>query len=60
MILTLSSFRFLRMVDVLTGKVYGKLKLDARVYLMPKEVGIDAAVYIHLKGYARAKVTHLD
>ncbi len=41
-------------------EVYGKLKLDACVYLMPKEMEIDAAVYIHLKGYARAKVTHLD
>ena len=44
----------------MTGEVYGKLKLNANVYLMPKKVEIDAAVFIHLKGYAKAKVTHLD
>ncbi|MHA1721848.1 MAG: GNAT family N-acetyltransferase [Candidatus Baldrarchaeia archaeon] len=41
-------------------EVYGKLKLNAEVYLMPGEEKIDADVYIHLKGYARARVTHLD
>lgn len=42
-------------------EIYGKLKLDAQVRLMPEGTTIDdASVYIHLKGYARARVTHLD
>lgn len=47
----------------MTGPAEGKLDLNATVYL-----GFDgndfmlenAAVYIHLKGYALARVTHLD
>lgn len=38
----------------------GKLRLDASTVLMPCERKIDAEVYIHLKGYARARVSHLD
>lgn len=41
-------------------KIPGKLRLDASTILMPCEKKIDAEVYIHLKGYARARVTHLD
>lgn len=33
--------------------------MDAQVYLNEAELD-DAQVYIHLKGYARATVTHLD
>jgi len=39
--------------------VEGKLPLVANVYLNEAELG-DAHVYVHLKGYARATVTHLD
>jgi len=38
----------------------GKLRLDAHITLVPSETKIDAEVYIHLKGYARARVSHLD
>jgi hypothetical protein len=41
-------------------KIHGKLRLDASTILMPYEREIDAEVYIHLKGYARARVSHLD
>jgi hypothetical protein len=37
----------------------GKLTLDAHVFLNDEEL-TDAHVYLHLKGYARATVTHLD
>jgi hypothetical protein len=41
----------------------GKMKIDADVYLVLQEGKIkvdDAAVYIHAKGYMRARVTHID
>jgi len=41
----------------------GKIKIDAGVYLVLQAGKIksdDAAVYIHLKGYMRARVTHID
>jgi hypothetical protein len=41
-------------------EIHGKLRLDACAILMPCEREIDAEVYIHLKGYARARVSHLD
>jgi len=40
--------------------IHGKVELEASTVLMPSETEIDAAVYIHLKGYARARVSHLD
>jgi len=41
-------------------EIHGKFRLDASTILMPSEKKIDAEVYIHLKGYARARVSHLD
>lgn len=41
-------------------EIHGKLRLDASTILMPCEKKIDAEVYIHLKGYARARVSHVD
>lgn len=41
-------------------EIHGKLRLDASAILMPCEKKIDAEVYIHLKGYARARVSYLD
>lgn len=41
-------------------EIHGKLRLDASAILMPHEKKIDAEVYIHLKGYMRARVSHLD
>ena len=41
----------------------GKIKINTDVYLVLQEGRIkvdDAAVYIHVKGYMRARVTHLD
>jgi hypothetical protein len=41
----------------------GKIRIDANVYLVLKERKIkldDAAVYIHVRGYMRARVTHVD
>jgi hypothetical protein len=43
----------------MTGPGEGKLPLDAKVLLNAEELP-NASVYIHLKGYSRATVTHLD
>jgi hypothetical protein len=43
----------------MTAPIEGKLLLDAHVYLNDEELE-NAQVYVHLKGYARATVTHLD
>jgi len=48
----------------MTGPGEGKIKLSARVFLALRS-GIereleDAEVYLHVKGYSLAKVTHLD
>ena len=43
----------------MTNPAEGKLPLDAQVYLNEEELD-NAQVYVHLKGYARATVTHLD
>jgi len=40
--------------------LHGKIRLDAETFLMPSGRRIDASVYLHLKGYVRARVTHLD
>ena len=45
------------MIDM-TGPAEGKIPIEANVFLMGKK--IDANVYVHLKGFALAKVTHLD
>jgi len=41
----------------------GKIKIEANVYFIfqkSKNKVEDAAVYIHVKGYMRARVTHID
>jgi len=41
----------------------GKIRIDAEVYLVSQEERLkvmEAPVYIHVKGYMRARVTHLD
>jgi hypothetical protein len=43
----------------MTAPIEGKLPLDAQVYLNEEKLE-NAQVYVHLKGYARATVTHLD
>ncbi|RZN41093.1 MAG: hypothetical protein EFT35_02380 [Methanophagales archaeon ANME-1-THS] len=43
----------------MTESIKGKVPLDAQVYLNEAELD-NAQVYVHLKGYARATVTHLD
>jgi hypothetical protein len=43
----------------MTGTASGKLEFDAKVYLNDAELA-DAQVYVHLKGFARTTVTHLD
>jgi len=43
----------------MTGPAEGKLALNAKVCLNAEEL-TNASVYIHLKGYSRATVTHLD
>lgn len=40
--------------------ILGKILLDASTFLMPCGRKVDAQVYIHLKGYARARVSQLD
>jgi endonuclease III len=47
----------------MTGPAKGKLGLDSKVFLLTDEKEIeleDPFVCIHLKGYSRARVTHLD
>lgn len=48
----------------MTGPAVGKLKLKgAGVYLVSKDKRLmieDPVVYIHIRGYALARVTHLD
>jgi len=39
---------------------HGKIKLNAQTFLMPGRNRVDASVYIHLKGFARARVSHID
>jgi len=41
-------------------QIHGKFRVDASTILMPCERETDAEVYIHLKGYARARVSHMD
>jgi len=41
-------------------EIHGKIKLDAQTFLLPRRDKVYASIYIHLKGYARARVSHLD
>ena len=34
--------------------------MDAHITLMPSETKIDAEIHIHLKGYTKVRVSHLD
>lgn len=43
----------------MTGPGEGKLKFEAEVYLDEQKL-TNPKVYIHLKGYSNARVTHLD
>lgn len=42
----------------MTGPGEGKIPLDAKVYLSWRRVECD--VYLHVRGYSLARVTHLD
>jgi len=46
----------------MTGPGPGKIPLDAKVYLTStfRRLRVNCKVYLHLKGYSRARVTHLD
>ncbi len=47
----------------MTGPGPGKVKLNARVYLKFSRETLevsDAEVYLHVKGWSRARVTHID
>ena len=47
----------------MTGAGSGKIKVNADVYLVLQKGRVkaaNAAVYIHVKGYLRARVTHVD
>ncbi|MCX8175699.1 MAG: hypothetical protein N3E48_00510 [Candidatus Bathyarchaeota archaeon] len=48
----------------MTGPAYGKISIPAEVFLIYPDGGVvnlnEASVYIHVKGYALARVTHLD
>lgn len=55
-------FKFVGL-DVLTGPGLGKLLLEgARVFIVKRDSvkEVEAEVYIHMKGYSLARVTHLD
>jgi len=41
-------------------ETHGKIKLVAQTFFLPRRDKVDASIYIHLKGYARARVSHLD
>lgn len=49
-------------VKRMSGPAEGKIRLAAKVYVVVKEKRktVPAEVYIHLKGFAFARVTHLD
>ncbi len=46
----------------MTGPGEGKIPLLARIYIAgrSRRIGIDADVYLHVKGYSLARVTHID
>ena len=46
----------------MTGPGPGKIKLGAKVYVWSrgKREPLDATVYLHVKGWSRARVTHID
>ncbi|MCD6357954.1 MAG: hypothetical protein J7L75_05205 [Thermoproteales archaeon] len=46
----------------MTGPGEGKIPLRSRVYLTARGSRVELAcdVYLHVKGYSRARVTHLD
>ncbi|MCD6510250.1 MAG: hypothetical protein J7L11_07700 [Thermoprotei archaeon] len=45
----------------MTGPGPGKIPLTARVFLEPPHIELKGVeVYLHVKGYSRARVTHLD
>ena len=45
-------------VRVVTGPAQGKIRIPVEVIIMGHKV--DSIVYIHLKGYSRARITHID
>jgi hypothetical protein len=45
----------------MSGQAVGKLQLKkAKVVLQPAGIELGAVIYIHLRGFAFARVTHLD
>ena len=46
----------------MTGPGEGKIPLLARIYIAgrSRRIRIDADVYLHVKGYSLARVTHID
>ena len=46
----------------MTGPGEGKIRLDASVELCSRtrRIAVDCDVYLHVKGYSMARVTHLD
>ncbi len=46
----------------MTGPGPGKIPLDVTVFLVQegRRTKLPATVYVHLKGYSRARVTHID
>jgi len=49
------------MVRRMTGPGPGKILLNAKVYLEPPHYELrQVEVYLHVRGYSRARVTHLD
>ena len=48
---------------LVTGPAPGKILLKAKVYLLGSkraDISLDTEVYLHVKGYSLARVTHLD
>ncbi|RLF14633.1 MAG: hypothetical protein DRJ66_05710 [Thermoprotei archaeon] len=45
----------------MTGPGPGKIPIKAEVYLEPPHISVEGVdVYVHVKGYSRARVTHID
>ncbi len=46
----------------MTGPGPGKIPLDAKVFVVKegRRYELPATVYVHLRGYSRARVTHID
>ncbi len=46
----------------MTGPGPGKIPIDGKIFLASRsrKISLNCAIYIHLKGYSNARITHID